>query len=116
MLDFGLAKVMTAEQDVTLTTEGTVAGTAAYMSPEQAQGKTLDARSDVFSLGAVLYEMLSGTRAFGGDTAAEVLSGVLRDDPAGEDAEPARLTFAVASDNNRRFSISAIRASVRRSV
>ncbi len=81
VLDFGLAKVMTAEQDVTLTTEGTVAGTAAYMSPEQAQGKVLDARSDVFSLGAVLYEMLSGTRAFGGDTAAEVLSGVLRDDP-----------------------------------
>ena len=82
VLDFGLAKVMTAAQDVTLTTEGTVAGTAAYMSPEQAQGKGLDARSDVFSLGAVLYEMLSGTRAFGGDTAAEVLSGVLRDDPA----------------------------------
>ena len=82
VLDFGLAKVMTAAQDVTLTTEGTVAGTAAYMSPEQAQGKVLDARSDVFSLGAVLYEMLSGTRAFGGDTAAEVLSGVLRDDPA----------------------------------
>jgi eukaryotic-like serine/threonine-protein kinase len=81
VLDFGLAKSMTAAQDVTLTSDGTVAGTAAYMSPEQAQGKLLDARSDVFSLGAVLYEMVSGTRAFGGDTAAEVLSGVLRDDP-----------------------------------
>ena len=81
VLDFGLAKIMTAEQDVTHTTEGTVAGTASYMSPEQAQGKVLDARSDIFSLGAVLYEMLSGTRAFGGGTAAEVLSGVLRDDP-----------------------------------
>ena len=81
VLDFGLAKSMTAEQEVTLTSEGTVAGTAAYMSPEQAQGKLLDARSDVFSLGAVLYELVSGTRAFGGDTAAEVLSGVLRDDP-----------------------------------
>ena len=81
VLDFGLAKVMTAETDVTHTSEGVVAGTAAYMSPEQAQGRALDARSDVFSLGAVLYEMLSGARAFGGDTAAEILSAVLRDDP-----------------------------------
>ena len=81
VLDFGLAKVMTAERDVTHTSEGVVAGTAAYMSPEQAQGRALDARSDVFSLGAVLYEMLSGARAFGGDTTAEVLSAVLRDDP-----------------------------------
>ena len=81
VLDFGLAKVMTAEMDVTQTSEGVVAGTAAYMSPEQAQGRALDARSDVFSLGAVLYEMLSGARAFGGDTAVEILSAVLRDDP-----------------------------------
>jgi serine/threonine-protein kinase len=81
VLDFGLAKVMTAGQDVTRTIDGTVAGTAAYMSPEQAQGKVLDARSDVFSLGAVMYEMLSGARAFGGDTAPEILSAVLRDDP-----------------------------------
>jgi len=81
VLDFGLAKVMTSEQDVTRTVEGTVAGTPAYMSPEQAQGKPLDARSDVFSLGAVLYEMLSGAPAFGGDTAAEILSAVLRDNP-----------------------------------
>jgi serine/threonine protein kinase/Tfp pilus assembly protein PilF len=81
VLDFGLAKVMTSEQDVTRTTEGTVGGTPAYMSPEQAEGKPLDARSDVFSLGAVLYEVLSGTRAFGGDTAAQVVSAVLRDDP-----------------------------------
>jgi serine/threonine protein kinase len=82
VLDFGLAKVMTAEPDVTHTSEGTVVGTAAYMSPEQVQGKALDRRSDVFSLGAVLYEMLAGARAFGGDTPAEVLSAVLRDDPA----------------------------------
>ena len=81
VLDFGLAKVMTAEADVTRTSEGVVAGTAAYMSPEQAQGRALDARSDVFSLGAVIYEMLSGARAFGGDTTAEILSAVLRDDP-----------------------------------
>jgi serine/threonine protein kinase len=57
------------------------AGTPAYMSPEQADGKALDARSDVFSFGAVLYEMLSGTRAFAGDTTAQILSAVLRDDP-----------------------------------
>ena len=81
VLDFGLAKVMTAEADATHTVEGVVAGTAAYMSPEQAQGRALDARSDVFSLGAVIYEMLSGARAFAGDTSAEVLSAVLRDDP-----------------------------------
>ena len=56
LLDFGLAKALEAGADVTRTGEGTVAGTAAYMSPEQAQGKSVDARSDVFSFGAVLYE------------------------------------------------------------
>jgi eukaryotic-like serine/threonine-protein kinase len=82
LLDFGLAKLITADADVTRTEEGTVLGTAAYMSPEQAEGRPLDARSDIFSFGAVLYEMLSGTRAFAGHTAAQVLSAVLRDDPA----------------------------------
>jgi eukaryotic-like serine/threonine-protein kinase len=81
VLDFGLAKVMTADADVTQTSEAVVAGTAAYMSPEQAQGRALDERSDVFSLGAVIYEMLSGTRAFGGNNTAETLSAVLRDEP-----------------------------------
>jgi eukaryotic-like serine/threonine-protein kinase len=85
LLDFGLAKIMGVPEggaeEVTLTMAGTIVGTAAYMSPEQAEGKPLDARSDVFSFGAVLYEMLSGTRAFGGDTAAQVVSAVLRDDP-----------------------------------
>ncbi len=81
VLDFGLAKVMTAEQDVTRTTEGIVAGTAAYMSPEQAEGKPLDARSDIFSFGAVLYEMVSGSRAFSGTTTLHVLNAVLSDDP-----------------------------------
>jgi serine/threonine protein kinase len=107
VLDFGLAKIMTAAQDVTLTSDGTVVGTAAYMSPEQAQGKVLDARSDVFSLGAVLYEMLSGTRAFGGGTAAEVLSGVLRDDPpacpALHDLDPI-VRRCLAKQPDRRFS------------
>jgi TolB-like protein len=85
LLDFGLAKLIRSSEggpnDVTRTFEGTVLGTAAYMSPEQAQGEPLDARADVFSFGAVLYEMLSGTRAFGGHTAAQVLSAVLRDEP-----------------------------------
>jgi serine/threonine-protein kinase len=81
LLDFGLAKAVLPEAEVTGTVEGTIAGTAAYMSPEQAQGKPVDARSDVFSFGAVLYEALSGRRAFSGDTSVEVLSAVLRDDP-----------------------------------
>src|SRR3984893_13941097 len=85
LLDFGLAKLLGSSgggpQDVTRTVEGTVFGTAAYMSPEQADGKPLDVRSDVFSFGAVLYETLSGTRAFAGHTAAQVVSAVLRDDP-----------------------------------
>ncbi|HEV2199678.1 MAG TPA: protein kinase [Bryobacteraceae bacterium] len=83
LLDFGLAKLMTgSDSDVTATLEGTVMGTASYMAPEQAEGKPLDARSDVFSFGAVLYEMLSGNRAFGGTSMAQVVSAVLRDEPA----------------------------------
>ncbi len=82
LLDFGLAKLMIASESlVTGTIEGTVVGTAAYMAPEQAEGKQLDARSDIFSFGAVLYEMLSGRRAFDGDSTAQVLSAILRDDP-----------------------------------
>jgi serine/threonine-protein kinase len=81
LLDFGLARLMTNSDADTLTVAGTIAGTAAYMSPEQAQAKTLDERPDIFSFGAVLYEMISGTRAFAGDSMAQVLSAVLRDDP-----------------------------------
>jgi TolB-like protein/tRNA A-37 threonylcarbamoyl transferase component Bud32 len=81
LLDFGLAKLVGADVDVTQTVEGTVLGTAAYMSPEQAEGKPLDARSDVFGFGAVLYEMLSGRRAFEGSTTIQVLSAVLSSDP-----------------------------------
>ena len=82
LIDFGLAKLMTdSDSDTTQTMEGTVLGTAAYMAPEQAEGKPLDERSDIFSFGAVLYEMLSGNRAFRGKSTATVLSAVLRDDP-----------------------------------
>jgi serine/threonine-protein kinase len=81
LLDFGLARLVSVDSDVTRTRDGTVLGTPAYMSPEQAEGKPLDVRSDIFSFGAVLYEMLSGQRAFGGTTTVEVLNAVLRDTP-----------------------------------
>lgn len=82
LLDFGLAKLAEADDmDVTRTAAGTVIGTAAYMAPEQAEGKPLDARSDIFSFGAVVYEWIAGRRAFQGDSMASVLSSVLRDDP-----------------------------------
>ena len=91
VLDFGLAKLMqpghsaqdsaTGTLGPTVTQEGTIVGTVAYMSPEQAEGKKVDARSDIFSLGSVLYEMLTGRRAFQGDTTASTIAAILRDDP-----------------------------------
>ena len=81
LLDFGLAKLVSEDSEATRTMDGIVSGTAAYMSPEQAEGKPLDVRSDIFSFGAVLYELLSGRRAFGGTSTVAVLSAVLRDDP-----------------------------------
>ncbi len=91
LLDFGLAKLTEAnppggpdEDTRTLrahSEEGTIAGTAAYMSPEQAESKPVDARSDIFSFGAVLYEMATGTRAFQGDSKLSTLSAVLRENP-----------------------------------
>ena len=82
LLDFGLAKFLTDSSiDITQTMEGAVLGTAPYMAPEQAEGKPVDERSDIFSFGTVLYEMLSGQRAFRGGSKAAVLSAVLRDDP-----------------------------------
>ena len=64
-----------------LSRPGTVAGTVGYMSPEQAAGKKVDGRSDIFSFGAMLYEMVTGRRAFAGNSAAETLAAVLRDQP-----------------------------------
>ena len=80
ILDFGLAKV-TTPQPGDSTTAGTIMGTAAYMSPEQARGQDVDQRSDIFSFGCVLYEMLTGARAFKGDTSADLISAILSKDP-----------------------------------
>jgi Tol biopolymer transport system component len=82
VVDFGLAKLTETESGVDSTATATVAGTPAYMSPEQAEGKKVDARSDIFSFGAVLYEMLAGNPAFGRGSSSETLGAVLRDDPA----------------------------------
>src|SRR5262245_46152134 len=81
LLDFGVARLMSADSGATRAGAGDVIGTPAYMPPEQAKGQPLDARSDVFSFGAVLYELLAGRRAFTGDSTAQILSAVLRDDP-----------------------------------
>jgi serine/threonine-protein kinase len=90
LLDFGIAKSRVGvSADATITSEMTVSGTPAYMAPEQAQGAATDARSDIFSFGAVLYEMLSGHCAFTAPSAIETLTAVLRDDPPPLDAPPA---------------------------
>ena len=88
ILDFGLAKqaVRAAAADQTMTrpdqtSAGTVLGTAGYMSPEQVRGETLDHRSDIFSFGAILYEMSAGQRAFKGDSSVEVMTAILKHEP-----------------------------------
>ena len=103
LLDFGLAKIGTASAPhisddtiptIDLTEAGTVLGTAAYMSPEQAKGEQTDARSDIFSFGLVLYEMLSGRRAFSKNSAIETMAAIVRDDAAPLDA-PSNLSAIV---------------------
>lgn len=88
LLDFGIAKPLAPDPSSTSTLEGMLAGTPAYMSPEQLQGKPLDERSDIFSFGAVLYEMITGARAFAGHSTAEVVSAVLRDEPTRAEIPP----------------------------
>ena len=75
--DFGATRTMQAR-----TEEGAIIGTVAYMSPEQAEGKKVDARSDIFSFGSVLYEMVTGRRAFQGDTKMSILAAILNREPA----------------------------------
>jgi len=93
VLDFGLAKLLdrpglvawddapTATHPAPVTDQGAIVGTVAYMAPEQAEGKTVDGRTDIFSFGAVLYEMVTGQRAFQGDTPLSTLTAVLREEP-----------------------------------
>ena len=105
VLDFGLAKLLepaTSAADAQtrtapLTEAGTVVGTAAYMSPEQAEGRKLDARSDIFSFGSVLYEMVTGRRPFLGDSTLSVLAKILNDDPT----PPSQLAASVSPDLER---------------
>ena len=89
ILDFGLAKLAQPEdssnEGATMvavpTSAGVVLGTVGYMSPEQVRGEPADARADIFSLGAILYEMISGHRAFRRDTSAETMTAILKEDP-----------------------------------
>jgi eukaryotic-like serine/threonine-protein kinase len=106
ILDFGLAKAVQgdpASSDLQnsptishmTTMAGTILGTAAYMSPEQAKGKTLDRRTDVWSFGCVLFEMLSGKQAFSGETSSDILADVIRGEPHWQELPatlPARLS------------------------
>ena len=105
LLDFGLALLTRNGGDceraadltaaIGMTEAGTILGTAAYMSPEQAEAKPADARSDIFSFGVVFYEMLSGRRAFSGDTAIATMAAIVRDEPKPLDV-PAEVARVVA--------------------
>src|SRR5207247_7993527 len=94
VLDFGLAKLSwrlrnQGTESITLlasgseprTEDGVILGTVSYMSPEQAEGKDLDARSDVFSFGSLLYEIITGRRAFTGNSKLAILTAILREEP-----------------------------------
>ena len=86
ILDFGLAKAIAdgrgqETETVARTDPGTVLGTVGYMAPEQIRGQEIDGRADLFALGAVLYEMLAGRRAFHRDTPAETMTAILKEDP-----------------------------------
>src|SRR5579871_6202490 len=113
LLDFGLAKqagVLAAAEGATLTQaltqRGEIVGTLQYMAPEQLQGKETDARSDLFSFGCVLYEMLTGKRAFEGQSAASVIAAILEREPAPLTAAPPLervVRRALSKDPDQRF-------------
>ena len=113
ILDFGLARISgpaALEHDATVSlgsTPGMILGTIGYMSPEQVRGQALDHRSDIFSFGAVLYEMVSGRRAFTGATPADTMSAILSADPAELEAIPPALDRIIhrclEKEPNRRF-------------
>ena len=123
LLDFGIAQVAPApssDDDVTqgfgLTQAGTILGTAGYMSPEQTEARRVDARSDIFSFGVVLYEMLSGRRAFGGDSAMAVMAAVLHKEPEPLDAPESMrkiITRCLRKSPDERFqSVAELRAAL----
>jgi len=107
ILDFGIAKLaedrretanITENETITLGTQtGAMVGTPAYMSPEQVQGLKVDHRTDIFSFGVLLYEMLAGSRPFTGDSAAELATAILRDDPPPLTTFDGRIPRAVES-------------------
>ena len=103
ILDFGVAKLQSAPEDsarsveelTTVTKSGAVIGTVAYMSPEQLRSKPVDHRSDIFSVGAILYEMLAGRRAFRGETEVDTMTAVLLENPPEIDLEELRVPESV---------------------
>src|SRR5579862_3626700 len=101
ILDFGVAKLQAPpgenrgiETLTTVTKSGAVVGTVAYMSPEQLRGKPVDHRSDIFSFGAIFYEMLTGRRAFKGETEVDTMTAVLREEPAAASLDQAAVPSA----------------------
>ena len=90
VMDFGIARIV----ESTLTKTGSVIGTPAYMSPEQVNGQKIDARSDIFSLGVILYELLTGKKPFTGETISSLMFAIIKDDPAQASAVDAKVHAA----------------------
>ena len=107
VMDFGIARLVESQ----LTQTGSVMGTPAYMSPEQVNGKKIDQRSDIFSLGVIIYELLTGKKPFSGDTVSSLMFAIVRDNPAQPSAVDAKigtswdqiLSKAMAKDPDQRF-------------